>query len=865
MILFTCGIAMRRWRSTLIIFLVVASITGAQIPFREVRIEGFVQDSSGATIPDAQVTLSHEDGAEWGEVFTTPSGYFHFAAVHAGQYIVTVQKEGFQLWSTHMDAGSKPVASLKVVLTVGGLHEEIAVQSESDPWDLTVEPSDNRNEVIMDAAMLEKLPVLDQDYVATVSNFLDEAATATGGVSIVVDGMEEKDAGVSPSAVQEVKINQDPYSSEFARPGRGRIEIVTKQEAPKYHGAFTFAYRNSLFNGGNPFAVTIPPEERRNYDGFVSGPIWRSKKTFFFASLNRREDSLESVVFAQGLSGAIHENVASPTLTNQVAVRITHRFSDRHTTSLQYKYKDFNAANQGVGGLTLSEAGTNTIYREDDLIFSDSHTFSPRIVNQFQIMCERDRNPTVSTSGDQAIVVLGAFNGGGAQANKLFTQNAVKINDVLSWNRGRHLLRLGINVPNWTRVAIDDYTDFGGQFTFSSLQDYANNHPLLYSQQTGQTRYVFMYRELAGFVQDQIRVQPKLSITLGLRYDWQNYFNSNYGFAPRASFAYALGNRHKTVLRGGAGIFNDRTGITPIEDLVRYSGPSLFNYLITSPSYPNPFAKASLSTLPPNVVRLAPDVRIPYTIQYGLGIEQKILKQATLVLAYEGAEGFDLFRSLDINAPPPPLYTAPPNPNYGIYREIQSVGRQMRSAFEVTFRGNVSRHFTGMAQYVLSQTYNDTGGINYFPSNNYDFSGEWGLADFNRTHRFNLLGIFNAGKYFSLGTGLYVASGKPYTITTGFDNYNDGLANERPPGVPRNSLAGPGFIRLDTRWSHSFQLTKPAKKEQGVTMTAAVDAFNALNHVNYVSYVGVMTSPFFGHPVSALAMRRLQFSTGFRF
>ena len=855
---------MRQWCFTLIL-LGVASISRGQIPSREVRIEGFVQDTSGATILDAQVSLSHSDGAEWGEVVTTSAGFFQFDGVQPGEYIITVQKEGFRTWTTHVAARTKPVVSFRVVLVVGELHEEVAVKSESDPWDLTVEPSDNRNEVIMDAAMLEKLPVLDQNYIATVANFLDEAATATGGVSIIVDGMEEKDAGVSPSAIQEVKINQDPYSSEFARPGRGRIEVITKQEAPKYHGAFTFSYRNSLFNGSNPFAVTIPPEERRNYDGFVSGPIWRSKKTFFLASVNRREDDLQSVVFAQGLSGPILENVASPTRTNQVTGRITHHFTERHTMSLQYKYKDFNAQNQGVGGLTLPEAGTNTVYREDDLIFSDSHTFSPRIVNQFQIMYERDHEPTISTSSGQAIIVLGAFNGGGAQSNRLFTENAVKINDALSWTRGRHLLKFGINIPNWTRVGLDDFTDFGGEFTFSSLLDYANNHPLLYAQQTGQTHYVFMYKELAGFIQDQIRVRQKLSITIGLRYDWQNYFNSNYGFAPRASFAYALGNRHKTVLRGGIGIFNDRTGIAPIEDLVRYSGPSLFNYLITNPSYPNPFATTSLSALPPNIVRLAPDVRIPYTIQYGLGVEQKIVKQATLVLAYEGGEGFDLFRSLDINAPPPPLYAVPPNPSYGIYRQIQSVGRQTRNAFEVTFRGNISRHFTGMAQYVLSQTYNDTGGINYFPSNNYDLSGEWGLADFNRTHRFNLLGTFNAGKYFSLGTGLYFASGKPYTITTGFDNYNDGLANERPPGVPRNSLEGPGFIRLDTRLSHGFQLTKPTKREQGVTMAIAIDAFNALNHVNYVSYVGVMTSPFFGQPVSALAMRRLQFSAGFRF
>lgn len=855
---------MRYWVLTLV-FLAAVSISYAQIPSRAVRIEGFVQDPSGAPVGDARVILKHADGAEWGEISTTSSGIFHFVAVEPGEYTIEVQKEGFKTSKTNVAVGAKPLTSLKIALSVGELYEEVIVHSDSDPWDLSLDPSDNRGEVVMDSSMLEKLPVLDQDYLGAVSNFLDEAATATGGVSIMVDGMEEKDAGVSPSAIQEVRINQDPYSSEFSRPGKGRIEVITKQESRKYHGAFTFAYRNSVFNGADPFALTTPSEERRNYDAYVSGPIWKSKKAFFLASVNRRENDVQSIVVAQDLSGPIRENVPSPARATQFAFRVTQHFNERHTTAVQYKYKDFTAQNQGVGGFVLPAAGTSNEFREDDLSFSDSHTFSAKLVNQLQVMYERDHEATVSTSHQQALVVIDAFVGGGAQADRLFTQNALKINDVVSWNRGRHLLKFGINVPNWTRIGLDDFKDFGGEFVFSSLSDYSQGHPLSFALQQGQSHYVFTYREVAGFIQDQIRVQPKLAITLGLRYDWQNYFDSNYGLAPRASFAYALGNSHKAVLRGGAGIFNDRTGIRAIEDLVRFSTPTTLSYLITNPSYPDPFLNILPSSLPRSVVRLSSDIRLPYILQYSLGLERKILKQATLVAAYEGSQGFDLFRSLDVNAPPPPLYAQRPDPRYAVSRQIQSIGRQTRNAFEITFRGNVSRRFSGMAQYILSRTYNDTGGINYFPASNYDFTGEWALADFNRTHRFNMLAVVNAGKYFNLGAGFYVSSGRPYTITTGLDPYNDGFANARPVGVPRNSAEGPGFARLDLRWSHNFLLARPKKKEQGPAMLVAVDAFNAINHVNYVSYVGVMTSPFFGEPVSALPMRRLQLSVGFRF
>jgi len=103
-----------------------------------------------------------------------------------------------------------------------------------------------------------------------------------------------------------------------------------------------------------------------------------------------------------------------------------------------------------------------------------------------------------------------------------------------------------------------------------------------------------------------------------------------------------------------------------------------------------------------------------------------------------------------------------------------------------------------------------------------------------------------------------------YLVTTGLDNYNDGMANARPAGVPRNSLQGPGYADLDLRWSHDFYLVR-AKKDKGPMATLGIDAFDVLNHVNYPSDVGVQTSPFFGRPVSAQPGRRLQLSFRFRF
>ncbi len=142
-------------------------------------------------------------------------------------------------------------------------------------------------------------------------------------------------------------------------------------------------------------------------------------------------------------------------------------------------------------------------------------------------------------------------------------------------------------------------------------------------------------------------------------------------------------------------------------------------------------------------------------------------------------------------------------------------------------------------------------------------AGEWARADFDQRHRFNLLGSINPGKWFNLGVGLTLNSGRPYSETTGQDTYGDGMSNARPAGVPRNSLDGPGFAQLDLRWARDFYLADA--KDKGPTATLGLDAFNALNHTNYVSYIGTLSSPFFGQAVAANPPRRLQISFRFRF
>ena len=844
----------------------VAAGLSAQNP-SGVAVTGTVLDPHQAGVFGAKVTLKPTDGTEVQSASADSVGTFRFEGVPPGNYDVQIEQQGFKPSVSRVRVGTQAPRPLRVVLALADVQQQVTVNAELTQ--VSTNTADNLDTVSMDRTALDNLPIFDQDFIGTMSRFLDASSVGTNGVTLIVDGVESTRAGVSASAIQEVKLNQDPYSAEFSRPGRGRIEIITKPGSAAFHGTFNFLFRDYLLNARDPFALIRPPEQRRIFEGNLTGPLGRSKKTSFLISADREEEDSQAVIVAQGPSGEIRQTAPAPQRNTELAGSMNHQIGENHLISIRGVYTDRTIHNQGVGGFTLPEAGTNFEDREDIIFFNHSGLFTKKLLNQFRLLVAREHMPTTSIDPGPKIVVLGAFTGGGAQGDRLQTENHAIFNEILVWSGAKHTLRSGLNVSDLSRRGLDDNTNTVGTYTFSTLQDYQQNHPFSLLKQSGNGHVVFLEKVLGGFVQDEFRLLPNLQISMGVRYDWQNYFHDDNNFSPRVSIAYAPGKAKKTVIRAGSGFFYDRSGAGVIFDLLRYDGNQLHQFLITNPLFPDPFAVG-----PTSVVRLGPGVQIPYTLQYSASIERQLQKATTLTVTYTGIRGVHVFRSRDVNAPLPPLYAARPDPNLSVLRQIESAGDLESQSLEIGLRGNVTRYFTGMIQYTLGRAYNNVGGtpvgvnrqfgINSFPANNYDLSGEWSRADFDQRHRFSLLGTVTPGKYFKLGVALSLYSGQPYNETTGRDDNHDGLANDRPAGVPRNSLQGPGYADLDLRWSRDFFLAA-AKKDKGPTVTLGFDAFNVLNHVNYVTYIGVLSSPFFGKPIIAQPPRRLQASFRFRF
>jgi hypothetical protein len=155
--------------------------------------------------------------------------------------------------------------------------------------------------------------------------------------------------------------------------------------------------------------------------------------------------------------------------------------------------------------------------------------------------------------------------------------------------------------------------------------------------------------------------------------------------------------------------------------------------------------------------------------------------------------------------------------------------------------------------------------VSWFPANDYDLSGEWSRADFDREHAFEGIGTFRLGAATQFGVAASLSTGRPYSLLAGEDLYANARGTARPAGIPRNSLTGPGYARVDVRLSHDVTLRARSKPNDPWTLTLGVDAFNVLNHTNFTSYVGTVTSPLFGQATSAQPPRRVQFSLRTKF
>jgi hypothetical protein len=829
-----------------------------------ITLSGAVEGPTGAAITKARLTMINQVTGEKREAVADGAGSFSFENIPPGQYSLKATAENYETVEQAITAGARPLAAIKIKMRISIEDQVTIAENGVEP---VVSPGRNADALKFDDVLFGELPISSQNILPVIANFLTPAAQGAEGISIIVDGAESGGLDIPASAIKSVRINRNPYSAEFRRPGKGRVEATTADGSRKrIHGGAAFFARDARFDARNPFAEEKPDMRRRLFEAFFSGPLPGTRASFFLSGERRINDE-SAVVNARTLAGPLIKNIPTPERRTSLFGRLQFYLNDRHKLEARYDFNNEAERNRGVGGFNLSSQAISAAERRHRFQFSERAILSSSLINDLRFIFERRGERRGAPATGPAIVVKGSFTGGQSQTFRASQETTLRFQDFATYPRDRHTLRFGAEArPKWLEAT--EASNFGGAFEFSGLDRFALSEPFVFRINQGQPAASFSQHEAASFFQDGMKLRPNFNLTLGFRYDWQSNIHDRNNFAPRLALAYAPGDQ-KTVLRSGAGIFYDHVSENVIRQALLFDGARVRELVISNPSFPDPFRAGQTLLPPPSVARVAPGIRAPYLLQASFSVERELWSKAQLIIEYQTLRGVRLLRSRNINAPLPETGQRP-DPNFLNINQVESSASMRSNALSVTFRGGVGKRLKGMAQYTLSRTTDDTGGPFALPANNYDLRPERGRADFDQRHRFTYAGTLELPRGFRAGLMLTLASGAPFDVTTGLDGNHDTVASDRPPGVTRNTGRGPGLAQLDQRLTKLFSVPRPFRgfnrsKSDSPNLEISIDAFNAFNHTNFGNFIGAQSSPFFGRANSALPARTIQLSTRYRF
>jgi hypothetical protein len=331
---------------------------------RGVRIEGVVTDPTGALISGAQITAS--DGEQ---TTTDAAGRFVLLCVPLASTTVTVRADGFAAATARAGKQTGGVAHVNLQLAIAKVETDVQVGADSTAVDAD-HGAGTRN---LNTAAVQQLADDPNDFIQELQILASNEGGAPESTTIVVDGFQNPSAMPPKNSIASIRINPDPYSPEYEGPTfqGGRVEIFTKPGADKFHGAAFFTDSDGIFNATDSFSVTATPAAKRRYGFELSGPV-TPKRSDFSLALEKRDIDEFNVVNATTLDqnnnpAPFHQTVAAPQRLWIASARGDLQITQKDVATLSFAANVNNLGNQGVGGLTLPDAGYSSLISEYDL------------------------------------------------------------------------------------------------------------------------------------------------------------------------------------------------------------------------------------------------------------------------------------------------------------------------------------------------------------------------------------------------------------------------------------------------------------------------------------------------------------------
>jgi len=449
-------------------------------------IRGQVTDPSGGAVVGATVLLTTPSGDSM-DTTTSKEGMYEFKGLAAGKYEIKAVAAGFALLDKPgVVLAEGQILRVDLPLTLEVQQEKVTVSDTTTQLDTS--PANNANSITIQGKDLEALSD-DPDELSSELQALAGPSAGPNGGQIYIDGFT---AGQLPpkASIREIRINQNPFSSEYDKLGYGRVEIFTKPGTDKFHGQFQMLGNASSFNARNPLenlpeGVSPPDYHSEQYSGNLGGPI--NKKTSFFFTIDRRDIGALNIVSASVVCGDSILQIACPagqapfsilngysqainnpqTRTN-LSPRIDLQLTPNNTLTVRYQYFRDVQTNMGVGQFYLPETGSNTLGVEHTVQATDTQIIGAHVINESRFQFIHADNEVTPVSTLNQIVVGGAFNGVGyAGFGSSDIQKRYEYQNTTFMNYGKHSWKFGGRLR-----ATDDRnqlsSNFAGTFTFGS-------------------------------------------------------------------------------------------------------------------------------------------------------------------------------------------------------------------------------------------------------------------------------------------------------------------------------------------------------------------------------------------------------------
>jgi len=830
-------------------------------------LRGTVKDPNGAVVAGARVSATQKDTGIRRETITNGDGLYVFSNLSPDAYEIRIQAAGF----------ADKVSATPVALQVGQgatLDTTLEVASVGESVDLAgdvplVETSNSVVAGVVDQREMESLPLNGRNFLelallipgnSPAPNFdptktntvvISSAGQLGRGGNVTVDGADNNDdvvggavQNISQEAVQEFQIATNRFSAELGRSGSSVINVVTRSGTNEYHGSGSFFFRDRALQGlPATFDRTLgqtPPFDREQYAAAFGGPIRKNHAWFFGSFEYRNQDGAVLVGTRDLASRSIRKGFAAAPLndllsTERVDWQVTSQ--DRLTFRYSLQREDDIAPSsliRAIGSASERQASTNNTHS----IFANyTRVLSPATVNSFNFSFSHFFNSIEPVTTGPQLTFPSIQDGASFRVPQGTKQRRLQFSDTLTTVRGNHTLKFGgeiqrvrgdfdLRVFQQGRIEmIEDFPDFDrngdgkvddNDLVFAvTLRSGIPTQPLLIPDASN--TYV------AGFVQDDWRIRPQLTLNLGLRYeidtDVKNISRVNQlnplilpflhgtrgkdsnNFGPRVGLNYASKDG-KMSFHAGYGIYYDRITLE-IQSLERgldgralpvdvragnlffldpqfLFDPVLGKFPPGAPTLANPFTGFILPGAGAGGINIIDNgMQNPMVQQMDIGIQREFGRTFVLRVDYLHNYGTHFIIGRPIGQVFNPVVGGP-----DVVKNLESSVRTKYDGFLLSLEKRLSHRSQFRASYTLSKTFNyandDQIPFSNGPISPNNLQLEYGPAPNDQRHRFTFSGIFDLPYGMQLSPIFTMASGVPMDILV-----PDGT--QRIPQLQRNA------------------------------------------------------------------------------